>query len=58
MTNWRTATSRIDGRVTMNGRMQDRDTEIRRKGVRRTVWAAGLIAVALFLLSILSMLRA
>jgi hypothetical protein len=29
----------------------------RRKGVRLTVWVAGTIAVVLFLLSILSMLR-
>ena len=28
-----------------------------RRGVRRTVWIAGSIAVALFLLSILSMLK-
>jgi len=29
----------------------------RRKGVRLTVWVAGTIAVVLFLLSILSMLK-
>lgn len=30
---------------------------IRRKGVRRTLWIAGGLAVAFFLLSILSMLK-
>ncbi|MCX7512701.1 hypothetical protein [Frateuria sp. STR12] len=42
----------------MNGQAQDRDMErARRKGVRRTVWIAGAIAVALFLFSILSMFK-
>ena len=37
---------------------QDKDGELaRRKGVRRTLWITGTIAVVLFLLSILSMLK-
>lgn len=35
----------------------DRYREARRKGVRRTTWIAGGIAVAIFLLSILQMLK-
>ena len=35
----------------------ERYREARRKGVRRTVWIAGGIAVAIFLLSILQMLK-
>lgn len=33
------------------------DQEARRKGVRRTAWAVGAVAVAIFLYSILSMLK-
>lgn len=33
------------------------DREARRKGVRRTTWVVGTIAVAIFLFSILSMLK-
>ena len=33
------------------------DMEARRKGVRRTLWVTVTIAVGLFLLSILSMLK-
>jgi hypothetical protein len=33
------------------------DLEARRKGVRRTLWVTGTIAVAIFLYSILSMLK-
>jgi len=36
----------------------ERFREARRKGVRRTTWIAGGIAVAIFLLSILQMLKA
>jgi len=35
----------------------DQQQEARRRGVRRTLWVTGTIAVAIFLLSILSMLR-
>ena len=40
----------------MNGQAQHQE-RARRKGVRRTLWVTGTIAVALFLLSILSMLK-
>jgi hypothetical protein len=44
------------GRKPMNG--QDRDAKLaRQKGVRRTLWITGTIAVVLFLLSILSMVK-
>jgi len=68
MRNWPTATSMTDatgapalagapyGRETMNGQATDRE-QARRKGVRRTLWITGTIAVVLFLLSILSMLK-
>ena len=45
-----------DGRKAMNGQAEDREL-MRRKGVRRTLWITGTIAVVLFLLSILSMFK-
>ncbi|HEV2539955.1 MAG TPA: hypothetical protein VGU03_09635 [Frateuria sp.] len=69
MKNWPTATSMTDatgtpvlaagvsgGRETMNGQARGREPSYR-TGVRRTLWIAGTIAVAFFLLSILSMLK-
>jgi hypothetical protein len=42
----------------MNGPTNDNAAQLaRRKGVRLTLWVTGTIAVALFVLSILSMLR-
>jgi hypothetical protein len=40
----------------MNGQAKDQE-QARRRGVRRTLWVTGAIAVALFLLAILSMLK-
>ena len=40
----------------MSGKAKDGELA-RRKGVRRTLWITGTIAVVLFLLSILSMLK-
>ena len=40
----------------MNGQAKEGELA-RRKGVRRTLWITGTIAVVLFLLSILSMLK-
>ncbi|UGB37844.1 hypothetical protein [Frateuria soli] len=45
-----------DRRSLMNGQAKDGELA-RRKGVRRTLWITGTIAVVLFLLSILSMVR-
>ena len=42
----------------MNGQIKDNAAELaRRKGVRLTLWVTGTIAVVLFVLSIVSMLR-
>lgn len=40
----------------MQGQTREQE-QSRRKGVRRTLWITGTIAVVLFLLSILSMLK-
>jgi hypothetical protein len=40
----------------MSGQAKDQELK-RQQGVRRTLWVTGTIAVALFLLSILSMLK-
>ena len=46
------------GNAAMNQKMKDDAVELaRRKGVRLTLWVTGTIAVVLFLLSILSMLK-
>jgi hypothetical protein len=45
-----------DGCEAMNGQARDQEHK-RKQGVRRTLWVTGAIAVALFLLSILSMLK-
>ncbi|MGN6281022.1 hypothetical protein [Frateuria sp.] len=45
-----------NGRRVMNGQGNDGESA-RRKGVRRTLWITGTIAVVLFLLSILSMVK-
>jgi len=44
-------------RTDMTQTIDDRYREARRKGVRRTTWITGGIAVAIFLLSILQMLK-
>jgi hypothetical protein len=69
-TNWPMATSRIEGQPVVPGLRGRRDEghgmtqpsdeqfrEARRKGVRRTIWIAGTIAVVIFLLSILQMIK-
>ena len=69
MTSWRTGTWMIeamgasamsagvpDGRGTMQGQSKEQE-QSRRKGVSRTLWITGTIAVVLFLLSILSMVK-
>ena len=45
-----------EGLGTMSGQTEDGELA-RRKGVRRTLWITGTIAVVLFLLSILSMVK-
>jgi hypothetical protein len=67
MKSWRTAMSRADAGVpahdwrehasTMTRESDDAFREARRKGVRRTVWIAGSIAVVIFVLSIVQMIK-
>jgi hypothetical protein len=46
------------GSAAMDRQSNDSAADVaRRKGVRRTLWITGTIAVALFLFSILSMLK-
>jgi len=45
-----------DRRRAMSGKAEDGELA-RHKGVRRTLWITGTIAVVLFLLSILSMVK-
>ena len=62
-TNWPMAMPTTEPAAIAMSRMNrvddvERFREARRKGVRRTTWIAGGIAVAIFLLSILQMLKA